>query len=118
MTDELMNPLTPDAAAPTVSLPRPRGRARFVVAFLVGLIAALAIGAGALYAFDRSYAGRILPGVHVGGVNLSGLTPEEASSRLDDAFRGLSQGQAVLTSGDTELSIDYDMIGRRADVEA
>jgi vancomycin resistance protein YoaR len=118
MTDELMNPLTPDAAAPTVSLPRPRGRARFVVAFLVGLIAALAIGAGALYAFDRSYAGRILPGVHVGGVNLSGLTPEEASSRLDDAFRGLSQGQAVVTSGDTELSIDYDRIGRRADVEA
>src|SRR5215211_1028842 len=113
MTDELMNPLT-DTAPPTVSLPRPRGRARFAVAFLVGLIAALAIGAGALYAFDRQYAGKILPGVHVGGIDVSGLTADEASARLEEAFRSFSEGKAVLTSGDLEFSIDYAKIGRRA----
>ena len=35
---------------------------RFGVAFLIGLIAAMALGVGALYAYDQQYVGRVLPG--------------------------------------------------------
>ena len=118
MTDELLNPPAIDLATDPVVEPRRRVRTRFFVAFLAGLIAALAIGAGALYAFDQQYSGKVLPGVRVGAVNLSGLTPAEASARLTEAFASFGQGQAVLTYGDLEMPIDYAQIGRRPDVEA
>jgi vancomycin resistance protein YoaR len=118
MTDELMNPPAIDLVTEPVVQPRRRVRTRFAVAFLAGLIAALAIGVGALYAFDQQYAGKVLPGVHVGNVDLSGLTPAEASSRLTEAYAAFGQGQAVLTHGDLAMAIDYAKIGRRPDVEA
>ena len=98
--------------------PRRRPWLRFVVAFLVGLVAAMAIGAGALYAFDRHYTDRILPGVHVGGVDVSGLTPAEARTTLNAAFASYGQGTAVVSTGDRELSIDYADVGRRPHVDA
>ena len=42
------------------------------MAFFAGLIAATALGAGALYAYDQQYTGRIVPGVRIGNVDLSG----------------------------------------------
>jgi vancomycin resistance protein YoaR len=108
LTDEIM------AAGPA---PRRRTWLRFVVAFLIGLIAAMAIGAGALYAFDRHYTDRILPGVRVGGVNVSGLTPAEARKTLTTAFAAFGKGHAVLSGGATKLTIDYADIDRRPDVD-
>ena len=66
------------APEPTVFDPvdaRPRARRllpRFIVAFILGLLAVLAVGVGALYAYHQSYQDRILPGVHVGPIDLSG----------------------------------------------
>ena len=79
MTDELTSPLPgvpadtagraipADDARTGVARSRPRARVRFAVAFLVSLLAGLAVGAGALYAYDREYTGRVLPGVSAGG---------------------------------------------------
>ena len=130
MTDELMNPTALDisaaetAAAAAVVIDaraasgsRHRKRTLFLVAFLISLIAGLAIGAGALYAFDRHYTGRVLPGVSVGGVDLSGLTPDEAAARLEDAYGRFSTGRAVLRGGGFEMAIDYAKIDRRPDVD-
>jgi vancomycin resistance protein YoaR len=118
MTDELMTAPATDAAMAPVVLPRRRTWARFLVAFLIGLIAATAIGAGALYAFDRQYEGKILPGVRVGGVDVSGLTPSEARDRLGEAFASFGRGRAILTSGELEMAIDYEDIGRQPDLDA
>jgi vancomycin resistance protein YoaR len=118
MSEELISPSTAELdVAPRIA-PRRHGRTRFAVAFLVGLIAALALGAGALYAFDRQYTGRILPGVHVGAVDLSGLSPEEATARLQDAYSSFGVGRAVVSGGGLEMAVDYSKIGRRPDVEA
>jgi hypothetical protein len=74
-----MTTTTPDTVAiPTPETRRSSVRLRFAVAFLVGLLAALGIGAGALYAYDQQYTGRVLPGVRIGAVDLSGLGPGEA----------------------------------------
>ena len=95
-----------------------RLRTRFVVAFTIGLLAVLGIGVGALYAYDQQYHDRILPGVHVGDIDLSGLSPDEASARLHAAYDGFAKGQVVLVAGDQRLVITYDRIQREADVDS
>jgi vancomycin resistance protein YoaR len=136
MTDELMNPTAldipaipaagadahagADAVTDAVAGSRRTGHpklARFLVAFLISLVAGLVIGAGALYAFDRHYTGRVLPGVAVGGVPLSGLTPAEASARLKQAYGRFSEGRAVLAGGGLEMTIDYSDVDRRPDID-
>jgi vancomycin resistance protein YoaR len=100
--------------------PAPRRRAwlRFGVAFLVGLVAAMAIGAGGLYAFGAHYTDRIVPGVRVGGIDVSGLTPGEAKTTLNAAFASFGNGRAVVSSADREVTIDYADVDRRPDVDA
>jgi len=121
MTDEIALSPAPEAAiepAEPTERPHPRARTRFLVAFLISVLVGLAAGAGALYAFDRQYTGRILPGVSVGGVDVAGLTPAEATTRLSDAFASYGKGKAILASGDLQMAINYSDIKRRPDVEA
>ena len=124
MTDELISPIPLETPKPAVSdeviaieRPRHRARTRFAVAFLISVLAGLAIGAGALYAYDREYTGRVLPGVSVGGVDLSGLSPEAAAARLHDTYDRFGDGQALLVGGGFEMAIPYAKIDRRPDVE-
>jgi vancomycin resistance protein YoaR len=107
-----------DTAPLTTHQARAVARSRFVAAFAAGLLAVLALGATALYAFDRQYDGRILPGVHVGSVDLSGLTPDSARSRLGAAYATAGEGELVLTAGARTVRIPYADIGRRIDVDA
>jgi vancomycin resistance protein YoaR len=118
MTGDQMT--APISEISTEQSPAPRRRTwlRFAVAFLVGLVAAMAIGAGALYAFDRHYTDRIVPGVRIGGVDVSGLTPAEARTTLNSAFASFSTGRAVLSNGDRQLPIAYADVDRRPDVDA
>ena len=97
---------------------RPSVRASFGLAFILGLVAALLLGVGALYAYDRQFTGRILPGVHVGSVDLSGLNADEARAALQDAYGSLSDGRLVLTGAAGEHVISYADIGRRPDLDA
>ena len=110
MTDET-HELTP-------ATPRPRAALRFAVAFLVGLIAALALGAGALYAYDQQYTGRILPGVQVGDIELAGLTRDEAVERVADAYRSVGDGAIQLNTPDGPLKVPFRLIQRHVDAEA
>ncbi len=91
-------------------------RFRFAVAFFAGLIAATALGAGALYAYDQQYTGRIVPGVHIGNVDLSGLTPDEAALRLTEAYGSFAQGNVIVQGPDGAVTLDYAGLGRGPDV--
>jgi vancomycin resistance protein YoaR len=97
---------------------RPSARLRFAVAFLVGLVLTMGLGAGAMYAYDQQYTGRILPGVQIGGVDVSGLTAEAARTKLQGAFGNLSEGRIVLTGPDGSHAIPYAEIGRTLDTDA
>jgi vancomycin resistance protein YoaR len=109
----------PAIVEPTPSVVHPhRLRTRFLLAFLFGLVGVLAIGVGALYAYDQQYQGRILPGVHVGAVNLSGLTPDEAAARLHTAYDALGEGEIVVSAGGSSLVIPYSSAHREPDVDA
>src|SRR5688572_12995197 len=114
-----MTTTTPDSIGVTVpDTRRPSGRVRFAVAFIVGLLLATVVGVGALYAYDQQYLGRVLPGVRVGTVDLSGLEPAVAAERLRDAYGSLSEGEIVLKAPQGTTTISYADIGRGPDIEA
>ena len=71
---------------------------RFAIAMVLGLVAVLALGVGAMFAYDQQYQGRILPGVRVGAVDLSGLSPDDAAARLHAAYDALGAGTAVVVA--------------------
>jgi vancomycin resistance protein YoaR len=111
-----LEPLAVDGPA----LPAARSRRlwpRFAVAFVLGLAAVLAIGVGALYAYDQQYQDRILPGVHVGSVDLGGLTADEAASRLEATYGSVADGRAILVAGDKEIALPFTRARRAADVD-
>ena len=113
-----MTTTTPESIA-IPSGPRPRSsiRTRFVVAFVTGLLVAMAVGVGAMYAFDQQYAGRILPGIRIGPVDVSGLDPATAAQRLHAEYDGLAEGQIVLAGPDGPIAIAYDGVGRHVDID-
>jgi vancomycin resistance protein YoaR len=49
--------------------------------------------------YQLAYAGKIMPGVRVAGVDLSGLRPEEAATRLGQVLSYPSTGQIVFRDG-------------------
>jgi hypothetical protein len=54
-----------------------------LIAAVVGLL--LLAGAGAVYAYDRAHSDEIGKGVRIGGVDVSGLSPEQARAKLRSA---------------------------------
>ena len=84
---------------------RSRLKLRFGLAFVTAVTAVLVLGVGALYAYDQQFRGRVLPGVHVGSVDLSGLSPDEAAARIHQAYDYLGQGLAILVAGDQKAAL-------------
>jgi vancomycin resistance protein YoaR len=90
---------------------------RFAIAFLLGVVLVVGAGGGALFAYGQQYSGRVLPGVRVGTMDLSGLTPEAAGKALSDAYAALGSGQLLLAGPDGELTVGYGELGRAPDVK-
>lgn len=114
-----MTTATPDTVLiPAPDTPRPSMPLRFGVAFLVGLLISTAVGIAALYAYDRQYEGRVLPGVSIGGVDLSGLDRAAASAAIHQAYDRLGEGSITFRAEGKRTTIPYEEIGRGPDVEA
>jgi vancomycin resistance protein YoaR len=91
-----------------------RAARRFAIGFLFGILAVLAGLAG----FRQAYADRILPGVVVGGIDVSSLTPTAARDRLAEAFGPLENGRISIQSSRGMSAIPYARIGRKFDIDA
>jgi vancomycin resistance protein YoaR len=109
---EPIDVLSDDTAPIAGEARRTSMRVRFALAFGIGLVVALLLGVGALYAYDQQYTGRVLPGVRVGTVDLSGLTPRTAASRLLETYGGLSSGKVVVNGPNGPVVITYQSLGR------
>jgi len=104
-------------APPAAPARRPRTALRFGVSFVAGLALVIGIGGGSLYAWGHQYDGRILPGVHAGTIDLSGMTPDAARSAISSAWTRLADGRIVLAGPAGNTTITYGDIGRTADAE-
>ncbi len=98
-----------------VRLSRPGIR---LLAFVVAAAFGVALVVGGLVAFHESLAGRILPGISVGGVDVGSLTPAEARVALVDRLRPLGQGALTIRSSVGSTIVSFADLRREADVDA
>ena len=98
--------------------PRRRIWLRLLVGFVLGVLLCLGVAGGSLLALDGQYEGRVLSGVHVAGVDLSGLDRAQASAALTSALAGYGEGQVVVQTSRGDVTVPYSAFSRRADVDA
>ena len=77
----------------------PRWWARALIAFALGLLLFVALLPLLPAYFNNKYAGRIYPGVSVGGIDLSGMRPEQAMALLVQKLEYPTRGRIVFTEG-------------------
>ena len=97
--------------------PRDRYHVGFRVAFVVGAAAGLVLLAAIAVVLSFAYDDRVLPGVHVGSVDLSGMTREEAMASLQSRYAYLSEGEVTITTPVGVTTITYRQAGRAPDAE-
>jgi vancomycin resistance protein YoaR len=90
----------------------------FLFAFAIAVVAFLALGTAVALGVSQMYDGRILPSVHVGSVDLSGLTREQAVVKLTADYGYLSDGQVTVETPVGTAKITYKEIGRGPDVDS
>ena len=110
----------------TVTLPRrlfgpistmPRGRS-MLVGFGGTLLLGLLLLTGASLSVGASADGRVHAGVSVGGVDLSGLTPEAARDRLAAELPPLDSGAATVEAGGDSSVVSFAELGRGHELDA
>jgi len=92
--------------SPTVSRPVSRPAltpilSQVVLAFLGGLLLTFLAFSSFAAGYQYRYSGLIFPGVSVAGIDMSGLTPDEASARLWDQLTYPRQGRVAFQDGNT-----------------
>src|SRR5215211_4144956 len=71
---------------------------RRFLAFVVGTLLGVGAVVGGLAAAHNGFAGRILPGVFAAGVDLSGLTTDQARAVLEQHYGHLAEGGLQIRS--------------------
>jgi len=87
---------------------------RFVIGFLLGVLVVI----GGLIGFRQALAGRILPGVLVGGVDVGSMSPVAARAALADRFGTLERGTVAIKTGRGTAAIPFERLGRKVELDA
>ena len=90
---------------------------RFFLFVLTAVLGAGAVVAGLVVLHERQI-GRILPGVSAAGVDVGGMTPDEARTALQSRLADLSAGSVMIRSGLGTTSIAFADVGRVPDIDA
>lgn len=89
-----------------------------LTALIGGVGLALLIVLALTFGYQAVYLGRILPGVVVSGVNLSGQTPAEAAAHLEKALAYPQYGRIVFRYGEHFWQASPAELGFRLEVQA
>ncbi|NTW03247.1 MAG: vanomycin resistance protein VanB, partial [Oscillochloris sp.] len=73
---------------------------------------------GALYLFDRSYAGKIYPNVAIRGVSVGEMTPDEARQTLESRFSPFLAQPLTLSYGDQTWTPTVSEIGVQLEINS
>jgi vancomycin resistance protein YoaR len=96
----------------------PPARRATLIGFGATLLGGLLIIAAISAAIGMAATGTILPGVSVGGVELSGLSRAAAADRLTAELPSLAAGRAVVVVGEDEAIVEYEELGRGYETQA
>ncbi len=91
---------------------------RILLAFLIGVLLVAVVTAGSVLAYEQNYAGKVAAGVSAGGVNVAGMTRDEAAAALTSAFASVGTGTLTVETASGPTTLTYDQLGRRLDVDA
>ena len=123
--DDVVSSVPLERIAPRFSLPNlgwmSEGERRlvgFALAFVGGALASLFLLSIVAFAYAGTYNNRVLPGVHVGSVDLSGLTRAQAMAKLQAGYAYLGHGEVTVTTPIGVTTITYQQVSRGPDVEA
>ena len=89
----------------------------FAIAFVLGIGACVAILAAVSVAAFNADSNRVVSGVRVGSVDLSGLTRDEAVARLKSSLAYVGDGNVTVTTPSGTATITYAQVGRSPDAE-
>jgi len=91
--------------------------AKLALTFVLSAIASLLlVTALALVAFSV-FSNRVVPGVRIGSVDVSGLNRDQVIAKLQTAYAYLGQGEVTVTTPVGAATITYQQAGRAPDVE-
>lgn len=93
----------------------PLDRGKLIVVPLAALCLCAILG-GMVLAYPLFYRDRIYPGVIVQGIDLGGMTVDEATARLADTLSDPSQEGLVLVGGGRAWNVRGEDVGRQCDV--
>ena len=105
------------AAVPATSRTGQGGRViGFLFAFVLGAVACLAVLAAVAAVAFSADSNRVVAGVRIGSVDLSGLSRDQVIARLSATYAYLGQGQVTVTTPTGTATITYQQLGRAPDV--
>ncbi len=109
---------TTETQLTTTALETRRWRpSRVIVAFVVGVLLVALVAVGSVVAYEQNYAGKVAAGVTVGGVDVAGLTRDEAAAKLEAAFATVGTGTLTVDTPTGSSTLTYAELGRRLDVD-
>jgi vancomycin resistance protein YoaR len=94
---------------------RTHGWQRAAFTFLLTLLALVVFMASFAVGYARVNEGKVLPGVGVDGVSLSGLTRDQAAAKLDSSLPDLAAGNLVVDVNGAQKSVPYSSFERGYD---
>ncbi len=137
LADPASEAVSPEASSPAMSAPttssparralrtpnprvavQPGKAAAVALAFVIGVGGVLVVSLTVAFAIALANTNRVLPGVHVGAVDVSGLSRQEAIDKLNNAYSYLGLGEVEITTPKGTSTVDYSVIGRAPDAEA
>src|SRR5512138_830934 len=92
--------------------------AQVLAAFVGGLILFLGVTVLWVVGYQLLYAGRIFPGVSVAGVDLSGMSPDDAALKLSERLSYPISGKVLFRQGDKAWVVAPIQLGMVFDASA
>jgi hypothetical protein len=93
------------------------GSARVTVPIVLGVVLLLGGGAYAAYRYDAANADRLLPGVRIAGIDVSGMSRDEATVALQDRVTSELDRQIEVVAGDQTWQVTPRQLGAVASVD-
>jgi vancomycin resistance protein YoaR len=97
--------------------PRVRSAVQLTVAFVFGGLLCVGIGAAIVMGINNEYQDKVAPGVHIGALDLGGMTRDEAVSAIDKAYGYLGLGNVSLATPTGTGTLTYAQAGRGPDTQ-
>ena len=90
---------------------------RLFITSLISLIICIAAIPAILFGFEIFYNGHIFPGVSIAGIDLGGLSPEEAATKISKSYTYSQTGHILLKDGEKTWSVSPGQLGFFIDPE-